>query len=124
METNTTTKVNSSGTGEKESFFGLLGRFDRFSETGFLRLAVNLPFLLLLFLFGTLHIANNHFAENMARETYHTEKELKQLRWEYLSRSSELMLRSKQSEVAAAVAGREMKELRQPPYKIRVKGNE
>lgn len=103
---------------EGRSLAALLGRFDRFSESGARRFALHLPFVLLLFLLGTIHIANNHYAEKMARQTLQLEKEVKTLRWDYLSRSSELMIKSRQSEVAAAAAAQELHELRQPPVKI------
>jgi hypothetical protein len=100
------------------SLASILGRFDRFSESGARRFARHFPFVMLLFVLGTIHIANNHFAENMARRTINLEKEVKTLRWDYLSRSSELMIKSRQSEVAEAAAIKELHELRQPPVKI------
>ncbi len=103
---------------EGNSLAALLGRFDRFSESGARHIVLHLPFVVLLFFLGTIHIANNHYAENMARRSLQLEKEVKTLRWDYLSRSSELMIKSRQSEVAAAAAARELHELRQPPVKI------
>jgi hypothetical protein len=96
----------------------LLGKFDNAGESGLQKVLLNLPFVLFLVFMGMLHIANNHLAENYARRITNTEKEVKQLRWKYMTTTSSLMQKSKQSEVARLVAAQGLKELRIPPYKI------
>ena len=85
---------------------------------------LNLPFVLFLVFLAALHIANNHLAENYARRITKTEKEVKQLRWKYMTTTSGLMLKSKQSEVAKLVEPQGLKELRIPPYKIEIKAEQ
>lgn len=102
----------------KKGLGGLLGKFDSASETGLKKMLLNLPFVLFLVMLAVLHIANNHAAENYARNIVSTEKEVKQLRWQYMTTTSGLMLKSKQSEVAKLVDAQGLKELRIPPYKI------
>ena len=99
----------------------VLGKLDSAGESGLMKLLLNMPFVLFLFLLATLHIANNHMAENYARSITKTEKEVKQLRWQYMTTTSGLMKMSKQSEVAKVVGEQGIKELRIPPYKIETK---
>jgi hypothetical protein len=96
----------------------LLGKFDNAGESGLKKVLLNLPFVLFLVFMGVLRITNNHLAENYARRITKTEKEVKQLRWQYMTTTSSLMQKSKQSEVAKLVAIQGLKELRIPPYKI------
>lgn len=102
----------------KSGFASLAGKFDSASETGLKKILLNLPFVLFLVLLAVLHIANNHMAETYARSIVRTEKEVKQLRWQYMTTTSSLMLKSKQSEVARLVDAQGIRELRIPPYKI------
>ena len=101
----------------------LLGKLDSFGESGLKRVLLNLPFVLFLVFLAVLHIANNHLAETYARKITKTEKEVKQLRWQYMTSTSALMEKSKQSEVAKLVSTQGLKELRIPPYKIEIKKN-
>ena len=84
----------------------------------------NLPFVFFLAILGILYIANAHYAEKNIREMSQIEKEMNELRWEYMTTKSELEYISKQSEVARLVAPTGLKELREPPKKIVVKSHE
>ena len=106
-----------------KGFAFLLDKMDAAGESGLKRVLWNLPFVLFLVFLGVLHIANNHLAENYARRISITEKEVKQLRWQYMTTASGLMQKSKQSEVAKLVAPQWLKELRIPPYKIEIAKN-
>ncbi len=111
-------------TSEKQSpkgFASLLGKLDAAGENGLKQVFFNMPFVSFLVVLAALHIANNHMAENYARRITKTEKEVKQLRWQYMTTTSGLMQKSKQSEVAKLVNTQGLKELRIPPYKIEVK---
>src|SRR4051812_35915193 len=99
-------------------FAGLLGKLDAAGETGLKKVLFNMPFVLFLVVLAALHIANNHMAENYARDIAKTEKEVKELRWQYMTTTSSLMQKSKQSEVVRLVGTQGLKELRIPPYKI------
>jgi len=102
-------------------FANLLGRLDTASETGLKKVLFNMPIVLFLVLLAALHIANNHMAENYARRITKTEREVKQLRWQYMTTASELVKQSRQSEVAKLMSTQGIKELRIPPYKIEIK---
>lgn len=113
-------------TTEKKSPKGLsslLGKMDNAGESGMKRILLNMPFVMFIVFLGVLRIANNHTAENYARNISKTEKEVKQLRWQYMTTTSGLMLKSKQSEVVKLVGTQGLKELRIPPYKIEVAKN-
>lgn len=84
----------------------------------------NLPLVLFIALLGVLHVANNHTAENKIRRINKLEKDIKELRWTYMTSKSELMFKSKQSEVAKMVEKMGLKELTKPPYKIEVEADE
>jgi hypothetical protein len=84
----------------------------------------NLPFLFWLFGLGIIYIANSHYAEKTVILTNKMEKEVKELRSDYIATRSELMFASKQSEVARAVQSMGIYESRTPPKKIVVKKEE
>jgi hypothetical protein len=81
----------------------------------------SLPFVGFLVILGFIHIANNHLAESYARRISKTEKEVRDLRWQYMETSNKLMKKSRLSEVSKLVEDQGLKELRQPPYIIEVK---
>lgn len=81
----------------------------------------NLPFLLFLAVVALVYIANSHLAEKKVRRINKLSREIKELKWEYLSVKSELMFRSKLSEVSKAVEPLGLKELNTPPQRIEVK---
>lgn len=76
----------------------------------------NLPFFLFLAVLAILYIYNGHYSDTTIKNINRTSNELKELQYEYKSIKSEVMLRSKQSELAKAVAPLGLKELREPPY--------
>lgn len=83
----------------------------------------NLGYLALLTLIGAVYIGNRFHAEKVIRTTDQLMEEVKELRAEAMATSAELMYLSKQSEVMRLVGekGLELKELKQPPYKLVVK---
>lgn len=81
-------------------------------------------FVLFIVSIGIFHVYNTHRAEGMTRETVKLEKEIKELRWEYTSIKSELMMKSKLSDIEAAVAEHGLYSPPVPPMKIVVKKNE
>ncbi len=76
----------------------------------------NIPFFLFLAVLAILYIYNGHFSDKTIKDINKTSKELKELQYEYKTIKSEVMLRSKQSELAKAVEPLGLKELSQPPY--------
>lgn len=77
-----------------------------------------MPFLFFLTILGMLYIANKHYAEKNIRQIEKLNKELKELKWEHLTAKSELVSRSKQSEVAKLTKTFGLNEAVVPPTKI------
>jgi len=75
----------------------------------------NIPYFLFLSVLAVVYIYNGHYSDNTVKDINRTSKELKELQYEYKSLKSEVMFRSKQSELAKAVAPLDLKELVQPP---------
>jgi hypothetical protein len=98
----------------------MLGKLDSVGESGMTVVKDNLGFVVFLMMLAMLHIANTNMAEDFARKITRMEKEVKQLRWRYMTTSSGLMQKSKQSEVVKLVQSQGIKELRVPPLKIEV----
>lgn len=102
----------------KKSFMQRLKGFNPIGWASLDNLLVNLPFLLFLAFLGVVYIGNIHTAEGTIREIDRAENHLKELRWEYISSKSDLMFKSKMTEVAAAVSELGLKEIKAPPKKI------
>jgi hypothetical protein len=75
----------------------------------------NITFFLFLAALAVIYIYNGHYADKITRDINRTNKELKELQYEYKTLKSEVMFRSKQSELAKAVEPFGLKELTQPP---------
>ena len=75
----------------------------------------NMPFFLFLAALAVIYIYNGHYADKIVRDINRTNKELKELQYEYKTLKSEVMFRSKQSELAKAVEPFGLKELTAPP---------
>jgi len=82
---------------------------------GYRWIVKNLPFFLFLSVLAIVYIYNGHYADNTVRSINKVNRELKELQYEYKSLKSEVMFRSKQSELAKAVEPLNLKELLQPP---------
>ncbi|MDR3714996.1 MAG: FtsL-like putative cell division protein [Puia sp.] len=78
----------------------------------------NISFFLFLAGLGVVYIYNGHYAEKTIRDIGKTSRELKEMQYEYKTLRSEVMFRSKQSELAKAVAPFGLKELTTPPVMI------
>ncbi len=83
-----------------------------------------LPFLLFLTFFGLIYIANIYYAEENIRKIDDLSRDLKELRYEYISTHTKLMHISKQSELAKRLEVLGLKESTTPPYKIQAKEDE
>src|ERR1700712_5950115 len=75
----------------------------------------NIPYFLFLSVLAVMYIYNGHYSDNTVKDINKTSRELKELQYEYKSLKSEVMFRSKQSELAKAVEPLGLKELVQPP---------
>jgi hypothetical protein len=77
-----------------------------------------MPFIFFLTAIAMFYIANSYYAEKTIREIDATTKNLKELRAEYISVKSDLISKSNQSQVAAAVLPMRLKESIVAPKKI------
>ena len=84
----------------------------------------DMKFFLFLFFIAMIHITNNHWAMTQMRNVNKLGKELREKRWDYLTTKSDLMNRSKQSEVAKQVEMLQLKELVNPPNKVAIHQDE
>ena len=75
----------------------------------------NLPFFLFLALLAVIYIYNGHYADRVVRDIGKTDRELQELQYEFKSLRSEVMFRSKQSELTKAVEPFGLKPLTSPP---------
>jgi hypothetical protein len=75
----------------------------------------NIPFFLFLSFLAVLYIYNGHYSDNTIKDINKISKELKEMQYEYKAIKGEVMFRSKQSELAKAVAPLGLKELQEPP---------
>lgn len=77
----------------------------------------NIPFFLFLSALAVIYIYNGHYADKTIRNINKVSKELRELQYEYKTLRSDVMFRSKQSEVAKEVErlGLGLKELITPP---------
>ncbi|MCG2616483.1 hypothetical protein LZZ85_19440 [Terrimonas sp. NA20] len=74
-----------------------------------------IPFFLFLTFLAVVYIYNGHLADKTVRQIGRTSREVKELQYEYKTVKSEVMFRSKQSEMVKAVEPLGLKELLQPP---------
>ncbi|NDF97416.1 MAG: hypothetical protein EB101_00470 [Chitinophagia bacterium] len=78
-------------------------------------LVQQVPFFLFLALLAVLYIYNGHYANKTIRDINKTEKEVKELKYEYKLIKGELLSRTKQSELIKAVAPLGLQELTVSP---------
>ncbi len=78
----------------------------------------NIPFFMFLSVLAVVYIYSGHYADKTIRSINKVNKELKEMQYEYKTLKSEVMFRSKQSELAKAVEPLGLKELTMPPIVI------
>jgi len=101
--------------GNARNLIRFMNVFGIFSKDQVVKL---MPFILFLSLLILFYIGNSYYAEHTVRDIDKIKKELKENRAEFISVKSEMMFRSKQSEVARAVEPLLLKEATDPPKKI------
>lgn len=87
----------------------------------FEKISKNIQFLFFWFLLCMVYIWNNHLAQNLVRDINKKAKELKEMRWDYLTIKSDLMYESKLTEVLPRANQLGLEELNNPPIKLTVK---
>ncbi|MBD99387.1 MAG: hypothetical protein CMO34_06050 [Verrucomicrobia bacterium] len=88
------------------------------------KLVQSLPFVFFLTFLGICYIANGYQAEKIIRRLYKTNNTIKELRSEYITTKSDLMVISKQSQVAKSAESIGLRELTSPPKKIVIDADE
>lgn len=78
----------------------------------------NIGFFLFLAFLAVLYIANGHMADKCIRDTDRTQKELKELQYEYKTLKSEIMFRSRESEIIKVADPLGLKMVTEPPPRI------
>ncbi|MCO6496467.1 MAG: hypothetical protein J5I50_02270 [Chitinophagaceae bacterium] len=82
-------------------------------------LVKNIPYYFFAAVLVTLYIANGHYADKMVRKISTTEKQLKEMEYEFKIVKREVIFRSKESELVKAVTPLGLQELKTPPLVIR-----
>jgi hypothetical protein len=77
-----------------------------------------MPFIFFLSFLVMVYISNSYYSERNIRKIDKITYELKELRTEYITSKSDLMFKSKQSEMAAKLEATGLKESVVPPKKI------
>lgn len=75
----------------------------------------NFPFFIFLSVLAVIYIYNGHYSDKQLRDINRVSYELRELQYEYKTLKSDVMFRSKQSELAKAVEPFGLKELMVPP---------
>jgi hypothetical protein len=78
----------------------------------------NIPFFFFLAALTVLYIYNGHYEDKLSRNINTTEKHIKELEYEYKTIESEVIFRSKASELEKAVAPLGLKEMAKPPVTL------
>lgn len=83
----------------------------------------NLPFIFFLSFLAICYIANGYYADDQVRKVNRLNNEIKELRTRYIVVKDSLVIKSKQTEVAKALARQQtgIKESVVPPKKIIIK---
>ena len=78
----------------------------------------NIPFYFFISALALIYIANGHYADKTMRKIGVTEKHLKEMEYEFKTIKQGVIFRSKESELAKALAPLGLKELLIPPLRI------
>lgn len=89
---------------------------DKISYNGIVR---SIPYILFVAILCTLYIANTSRAVSLMRELAIKNKELKELRWQYLDVQSRLMKATSESQLTLRAATIGLKPLDKPPFEIK-----
>lgn len=103
-ENKNTTKIN-------QSRFRLSLKYNRW-------LVRNIPFYFFLAALAVAYIANGHYADKIVRKINKTEKNLKEMEYEYKTVKRDVTFRSKESELSKAVEPLGLYPLVTPPIRI------
>jgi hypothetical protein len=97
-------------------------KLENYFEEGFP--VQHLPKMIFIMALGIFYISNTHYAEKTIRRINQAQAEVEDLRADYTTMKADLMLATKQSEVAKKVQAYGLKESLKPPHKLLVKKRE
>ena len=80
----------------------------------------NIPFFLFLAVLAVLYIANGHMSDNRIRKINDTARRLKDLQYEYKTLKSEMMFKSRESEMVKAAQPMGLARDTTSPYRIKL----
>lgn len=86
-------------TGKKNAAFRAVGDFFNYSW-----ILKNISFFLFMAALAVVYIANGHMSDNRIRKINDTARKLKDLQYEYKTLKSEMMFKSRESEMVKAAA--------------------
>lgn len=78
----------------------------------------NITFFLFLAFLAVIYIANGHWADKMIRDANKTTKDLKELQFEYKTLKSEVMFKSRETEMIKAAEPMGLQLQTEPPVRI------
>lgn len=78
----------------------------------------NIPFYFFIAAITLVYIANGHYADKTMRKINDTERDLKEMEYEFKTVKQQVIFRSKESELAKAVQPLGLKPLMAPPLRI------
>jgi len=81
----------------------------------------NVGFFIFLALLAVVYIANGHMADKTIRQMNKASKDIKDLQFEYKTLKSEMMFRSRESEMVRAAEPLGLKLSAEPPMRIALK---
>lgn len=98
------------------AFLSYKGDWKRFFNYTFI--VKNIPFFLFLAALAVLYIYNGHYADKLVRKIAASEKNIKELQYQYKTVQSEVIFRSKSSELVRAVEPLGLRELKSAPVQL------
>jgi hypothetical protein len=96
----------------------------QYLELGFLTsdlILKNLSFILFLGFLAVIYIANSRFSEKNVRQIQHLQRDLRELRWQFMTLESENMFNSRQSELAEQLKNQNFEAFGTEPKRIIVR---
>jgi predicted membrane protein len=81
-------------------------------------IVMNIPFFLFLAFIAILYIANGHFADKTVRQINASQKQIKELQFEYKTQKADLMRRSRALEIEKAMEPYGLSVAKEMPIRI------
>ncbi len=83
----------------------------------------NIGFILYLGVLAMIYISNTYYTEKLYKTIDRAHRELKELRYQYVTTKADLMFQGRQSEISKKAFDHGLKESRIPPFKIQYSGD-